>query len=359
MERNKNLSNEQEKPTDSSKDKFAKPGVGSSSVRAGGGSTGSGTTEHISTTGSHTNSVSSAPQCAKDTAQTTVDQTRQVVIDAYDKTSEVLSNAYDKTSEVLSNTYDKTLTYGHQNPGTLTLISFGAGIGIGLLLASSLGGRSRTSRIAEPAVNALSQLALEFFSKEDSISKKAVKAAATAAATVAATEAVLHFARRNSQSIMQDSEPPNHNSPEISKRTLVRESQNINQVFSMLVAAGNVDSIVTEQICSDTKTISWRFEGAPTLEAFYERNLVDDGQINIDLDITRLEINDQDTSRIAIIGVYPSSALHSIPAQVSMVENKLLVILEDPFVFLDPDKIEPIFDIPSFQAEVTLFAIKV
>jgi hypothetical protein len=55
------------------------------------------------------------------------------------------------------------MTYGRQNPGTLTLIAFGAGIGVGLLLAGSLsGGRSRTSRIAEPIVGALSQIAMEY-----------------------------------------------------------------------------------------------------------------------------------------------------------------------------------------------------
>jgi hypothetical protein len=82
--------------------------------------------------------------------------------DAYDRTSEVLGNAYDSTSKVLSNTYDKTMTYGRENPGTLTLIAFGAGIGIGLLLAGSFSGRSRTSRIAEPLIGALSQVALEY-----------------------------------------------------------------------------------------------------------------------------------------------------------------------------------------------------
>jgi ElaB/YqjD/DUF883 family membrane-anchored ribosome-binding protein len=107
--------------------------------------------------------VASATQQAKDTAQSTIDQTKQAVTDAYDKTSEVLGNAYDKTSEVLSNTYDKTVAYGRENPGTMTLIAFGAGIGIGLLLTAAFsGGRSRTSRIAEPVVGALSQIALEF-----------------------------------------------------------------------------------------------------------------------------------------------------------------------------------------------------
>jgi hypothetical protein len=54
------------------------------------------------------------------------------------------------------------MTYGRENPGKLTLIAFGAGIGV--LLASGLGsGRSRNSRFAEPIVTALSQVALQLF----------------------------------------------------------------------------------------------------------------------------------------------------------------------------------------------------
>lgn len=111
--------------------------------------------------------ASSAPQRAREIAsdvssgvQTAYDQTVKAVNDAYDKTSEVLN----KTTEVLSNTYDQTMTYGKENPGKLTLIAFGAGIGIGVLLASGLsGGRSRNTRFAEPIVTALSQVAMEFF----------------------------------------------------------------------------------------------------------------------------------------------------------------------------------------------------
>ena len=96
--------------------------------------------------------------------QTAYDQTVKAVTEAYDKTSKVLGDTYDKTSEVLGNTYDQTMTYGKENPGKLTLIAFGAGIGIGVLLASGLGGgRSRNTRFAEPIVTALSQVALELF----------------------------------------------------------------------------------------------------------------------------------------------------------------------------------------------------
>jgi ElaB protein len=83
---------------------------------------------------------------------------------AVDQTKKAVGEAYEKTSEVLTNSYNQTMDYGRENPGKLTLIAFGAGIGIGILLASGLGGgRSRTNRIAEPVVNALSQIAMEFF----------------------------------------------------------------------------------------------------------------------------------------------------------------------------------------------------
>ncbi|MEK6285664.1 MAG: hypothetical protein AABO57_07980 [Acidobacteriota bacterium] len=104
-------------------------------------------------------------------AGTAPQRAREIVSDvgsgvqtAYDQTVKAVSEAYDKTSEVVSSTYDQTMTYGRDNPGKLTLIAFGAGIGIGVLLASGLGGgRSRNSRFAEPIVTALSQVALQLF----------------------------------------------------------------------------------------------------------------------------------------------------------------------------------------------------
>jgi ElaB/YqjD/DUF883 family membrane-anchored ribosome-binding protein len=104
--------------------------------------------------------ASTAPQRAREIAS----DVGSGVQTAYDQTVKAVSEAYDKTSEVLSNTYDQTMTYGRDNPGKLTLIAFGAGIGIGVLLASGLGGgRSRNTRFAEPIVTALSQVALELF----------------------------------------------------------------------------------------------------------------------------------------------------------------------------------------------------
>jgi ElaB/YqjD/DUF883 family membrane-anchored ribosome-binding protein len=84
------------------------------------------------------------------------DQTKQ----AMDQTKEALSEAYDKTSKTLDATYGQAMEYGREHPGQLTLIAFGAGIGIGLLLASTFSSRSR---IMPPVVDALTGIATEIF----------------------------------------------------------------------------------------------------------------------------------------------------------------------------------------------------
>jgi ElaB/YqjD/DUF883 family membrane-anchored ribosome-binding protein len=84
------------------------------------------------------------------------DQTKQAV----GQTKEVLSEAYDKTSQTLNATYGQAMEYGREHPGQLTLIAFGAGIGIGLLLATTFSSRSR---IMPPVVDALTGIATEIF----------------------------------------------------------------------------------------------------------------------------------------------------------------------------------------------------
>jgi len=95
-------------------------------------------------------------------AASATQRAREGVQTAYEETKQVVTDAYEKTTETLSNTYDQAMIYGKSNPGKLTLIAFGAGIGFGVLLASGLtGGRRRASRIGEPIIAALSQVAIE------------------------------------------------------------------------------------------------------------------------------------------------------------------------------------------------------
>jgi ElaB/YqjD/DUF883 family membrane-anchored ribosome-binding protein len=86
----------------------------------------------------------------------------KTVSDAYDKASEKVGQAYDKTSEKVSETYEKAKDYSSENPGKAILIALGIGVGLGLLMSAGTR-RSHNGRFARPVVNALSEIALEFW----------------------------------------------------------------------------------------------------------------------------------------------------------------------------------------------------
>ena len=121
----------------------------------------SSSTNPITSAGGTPRSSTSAPeQSTKEqrSAQQMWDKGAEVL----DQTKQRATEAYDKAAETLSHTYDQAMTYSRDNPGKFTLLAFGAGVGVGVLLAGS-GGRRRTRRYAEPVVNALYDIALEFF----------------------------------------------------------------------------------------------------------------------------------------------------------------------------------------------------
>jgi ElaB/YqjD/DUF883 family membrane-anchored ribosome-binding protein len=82
--------------------------------------------------------------------------------EVYGKARHAVSTAYDKTSDKVSKTCVKAKVYSVENPGKTVLIALGIGAGVGFLLGAK-SHRSRTSRIAQPMVNALSDIALAFF----------------------------------------------------------------------------------------------------------------------------------------------------------------------------------------------------
>ena len=82
--------------------------------------------------------------------------------EVYGKARHVVSTAYGKTSQQVSKTYEKAKDYTVENPGKTVLIALGIGTGVGFLLGAR-SHRSRTSRFAQPMVNALYDIALAFF----------------------------------------------------------------------------------------------------------------------------------------------------------------------------------------------------
>ena len=84
-----------------------------------------------------------------------VDQTKQVITGTYETASKTVKDTYDKTSRTVNETYGRVKSYSRENPGTVTLIAFGAGIGVAMLLFGSRNPRSRAGRIVPPVMDAL------------------------------------------------------------------------------------------------------------------------------------------------------------------------------------------------------------
>ena len=98
------------------------------------------------------------PSSAGATAQDILTRGTEV----YGQAEQAVSEAYDKTAKVVSETYEQAKSYSTENPGKTILIALGIGVGLGFLLGAS-SRRSRTGRLAQPVVNALSDIALEIF----------------------------------------------------------------------------------------------------------------------------------------------------------------------------------------------------
>ena len=91
-------------------------------------------------------------------AQTMMERGAEV----YGQVEQAVSDVYDKTAQTVSETYEQAKSYSTENPGKTILIALGIGVGLGFLLGAS-SRHSRTGRFAQPVVNALSDIALEFF----------------------------------------------------------------------------------------------------------------------------------------------------------------------------------------------------
>ncbi|MGH9766496.1 MAG: hypothetical protein ACREAB_03600 [Blastocatellia bacterium] len=81
----------------------------------------------------------------------------------FDQARQGISDTYNRASQGLNETWEQAMDYSREHPGKSTLIAFGVGVGVGLLVANSFTTRSRTRRIVPPVMNALSEIASELF----------------------------------------------------------------------------------------------------------------------------------------------------------------------------------------------------
>ena len=109
-------------------------------------------------------SPSSATEKAAQAARAAGDQISDAATQKLGQAKQMVGDVYDQVNKTVTETYNQAVDYGRENPGKTTLIAFGVGIGVGLLMMGNLR-RSRRSRgrVVEPVVNALSTLACELF----------------------------------------------------------------------------------------------------------------------------------------------------------------------------------------------------
>ena len=92
------------------------------------------------------------------------DQVEDRGAEMIDQVKQKAGEVYDQANKMLSEQYEKAIDYGRENPGKTTLIAFGVGVGVGVLLVSGFSGsRSRRSRVVEPVMRAVSTIARELF----------------------------------------------------------------------------------------------------------------------------------------------------------------------------------------------------
>ncbi|MDI6851975.1 MAG: hypothetical protein QME75_00020 [Deltaproteobacteria bacterium] len=89
------------------------------------------------------------------------EKARQTAGEVYQKTTEAVGEAYEKTSRAVTGAYEEAVSYGRENPAMMTLIAFGIGVGVGLLLASSMR-RPRYGGFAEPLIGAFQDFARDY-----------------------------------------------------------------------------------------------------------------------------------------------------------------------------------------------------
>jgi ElaB/YqjD/DUF883 family membrane-anchored ribosome-binding protein len=82
--------------------------------------------------------------------------------EAYGQAEKAVGEFYDKTAQAVGETYEHAKNYSRKNPDKAILIALGIGVGLGFLFGASCR-HSRAGRFARPVVNALSDIALQFF----------------------------------------------------------------------------------------------------------------------------------------------------------------------------------------------------
>jgi len=112
----------------------------------------------------YSSSSGSAADKASKSARAAGEQLSDAASEKLGQAKQMVGDMYDQVNRTVSEKYSQAVDYGRENPGKTTLIAFGIGVGVGLLMMGNLRRTHRPSRrVVAPVVNALSNLAVDLF----------------------------------------------------------------------------------------------------------------------------------------------------------------------------------------------------
>jgi ElaB/YqjD/DUF883 family membrane-anchored ribosome-binding protein len=108
--------------------------------------------------------LGSAAEKAGKSARAAGEQFSDAASEKLGQAKQMVGDVYDQVNRTVSDKYNQAVDYGRENPGKTTLIAFGVGVGVGLLMMGNIRRSHRPSRrVVQPVVNALSNLACDLF----------------------------------------------------------------------------------------------------------------------------------------------------------------------------------------------------
>jgi hypothetical protein len=137
---------------------------------------------------------------------------------------------------------------------------------------------------------------------------------------------------------------------------LVIDSGDINALLVRLGGLGFGGDPWIGSICSEPIDLIIRYEGAGSPEEFLEKNDLF-SPLDLPLEVPVATESEMDPDRLEMWALYPSGALRTIEADVTLIDRSIRAQLNDRLIFMDPDKEQSESDLSAFRAEVTLFAV--
>lgn len=106
----------------------------------------------------HTGNTGSS---SEDARSRSAEGRRQQAPGSHDETPSTVRDAYEKTSKAVQAGYNRTIEYGNEHPQRFGLLTFAAGVGAGVMIATMglVSRHTRTERIASPLIDGIAEVA--------------------------------------------------------------------------------------------------------------------------------------------------------------------------------------------------------